>query len=68
MKKNPPKGTKTERVSDLRDLKPQKPGGHWYAYPVGESYMSALPLGFLMDIWFWPLCWSHNAEQNRPLA
>lgn len=68
MKENPPKGTKIERTSNLRDAKAQKNGGHWDAYAVGESYVSALPLGFFMGICFWPLCWSHDAEQSRPLA
>lgn len=30
------KGTKIRRTCDLRDLRPQKSGVHWYAYPEGE--------------------------------
>lgn len=65
---NPPKGTKIKGTPDLRDPKPQKPDRHWDTDPVGESYMSALSLGFFVDVHLWPLYWSHDAEQSRPLV
>lgn len=68
VKENLWKGTELEKTSDVRDPKPQKPGGHWDAYPVEESYRAVLSLGFFIDICSWPLSWSHDAEQSRPLV